>query len=1127
MTQPYQRLAKGPVNLLGIIAGLAVVSSIMLGGGGDVLSIGANVAATAAANTISTGAAAQSPDPFAPCVPAAANAIACENSKPGNPPGEWDIVGSGDANIQGFATEISVNRGETVRFKVDTNSNNYRLDIYRLGYYGGTGARLIATVQPSATLPQAQPQCLTQPSTGLVDCGSWAESASWTAPANATSGIYIAKLVREDGVSGASHIVFIVRDDSGASDLLFQTSDTTWQAYNSYGGNSLYVGSPAGRAYKVSYNRPFNLRGISPYGAAGLFGATYPMARWVEANGYDVSYFSGVDTDRRGAKILEHRVFLSVGHDEYWSGAQRANVEAARNAGVHLAFFSGNTMFWKTRWENSIDGSGTTYRTLVCYKETHANAKIDPLPDVWTGTWRDPRFSPPADGGRPENAVMGTIFTVNAPREDAIKAPEALGKFRFWRNTTVATQSPGQTATVGAGIVGYEWDEDLNNGFRPSGLIRLSSNTVNVGAEYLQDYGSTFGSGTATHSLTLYRHSSGALVFSAATIRWSWGLDDHHDLIMASSNPPPDAIVRQATVNLLADMGVQPATLQPGLVATGPSTDTLSPASTITSPSAGATVALGTTVNITGIATDTGGGLVAGVNVSVDGGLSWNPVTGTTSWNYSWTPTTLGSATIKAIAVDDSGNAQNTPTEINVTVIQPPPPTCPCSVWGSGAAPANPGANDGAAVELGLKFRSNIDGYISGVRFYKGGAANGGTHVGRLWTSAGTLLGTVTFASETASGWQQALFQNPIPVTANTTYVVSYFAPQGHYAADLNYFASSGVDNGPLRALSNSSAGGNGVYRYGSTGGFPTDTFLSSNYWVDVVFTTTPSGPDTTPPTVTSFSPAAGANNVNAGANVTVTFSEAMDAASVNGTTVELRDPSNAMAPATVSYNAASFTATLDPTASLAAGVTYTARVRGGSADPRVKDLAGNALAADLTWTFTTAAAPPATSYSMWAPTATPTNPLENDGDAVELGVKFSSDSDGVITGVRFYKGGPANGGTHVGHLWTSSGTLLGTVTFASETASGWQQALFPTPIPVTANTTYVVSYLAPQGNYAADLNYFASSGVDNGPLRALSNALAGGNGVYRYAPTGGFPTNTYQSSNYWVDVVFIAPGPP
>ena len=165
--------------------------------------------------------AAQLPDPFAPCTPPAANAIVCENSKLGNPASEWDIVGAGNANIQGFATEISVNRGEIVRFKIDTSSNNYRLDIYRLGYYGGSGARLITTVQPSAPLPQNQPACLTESATGLVDCGNWAESASWTVPANATSGIYIAKLVREDGVSGVSHIAFIVRDDTGASDLLF------------------------------------------------------------------------------------------------------------------------------------------------------------------------------------------------------------------------------------------------------------------------------------------------------------------------------------------------------------------------------------------------------------------------------------------------------------------------------------------------------------------------------------------------------------------------------------------------------------------------------------------------------------------------------------------------------------------------------------------------------------------------------------------------------------------------------------------------------------------------------------------------------------------------------------------
>ena len=381
----------------------------------------------------------------APCDAPIVSQVACENTKAGNPASEWDVSGAGSAAIQGFATDISVDQGSTIQFKVDTPASDYRLDIYRIGYYSGAGARRVATVQPSAALPQAQPTCQNQAATGLIDCGNWAVSASWTVPGDAVSGIYFAKLVREDGTAGSSHIVFVVRDDDGSSHLLFQTSDTTWQAYNAYGGNSLYTGSPAGRAYKVSYNRPFTTRDNAP--EDWVFNAEYPMVRWLERNGYDVSYSSGIDTDRRGAELLEHRAFLSVGHDEYWSGAQRANVEAARAAGVHLGFFSGNEVFWKTRWENSIAGTSTPNRTLVTYKETHDNGKIDPLPLTWTGTWRDPRFSPPADGGRPENALTGQIFTVNGPATVGIRVPAADGKMRFWRNTTVATQAAGATAS--------------------------------------------------------------------------------------------------------------------------------------------------------------------------------------------------------------------------------------------------------------------------------------------------------------------------------------------------------------------------------------------------------------------------------------------------------------------------------------------------------------------------------------------------------------------------------------------------------------------------------------------------------------------------------------------------------
>jgi len=152
------------------------------------------------------------PAAAAPCDQPIANEIACENTKPGNPASEWDVSGSGSASIQGYATSIGVDQGETVSFKVDTPSTDYRIDIYRMGYYGGSGARKITTIQPSASLPQNQPGCQTTTSTGLIDCGNWGVSASWAVPADAVSGIYLAKLVREDGTAGSSHMVFVVRD---------------------------------------------------------------------------------------------------------------------------------------------------------------------------------------------------------------------------------------------------------------------------------------------------------------------------------------------------------------------------------------------------------------------------------------------------------------------------------------------------------------------------------------------------------------------------------------------------------------------------------------------------------------------------------------------------------------------------------------------------------------------------------------------------------------------------------------------------------------------------------------------------------------------------------------------------
>jgi hypothetical protein len=150
---------------------------------------------------------------------------------------------------------------------------------------------------------------------------------------------------------------------------------------------------------------------------------------------------------------------------------------------------------------------------------------------------------------------------------------------------------------------------------------------------------------------------------------------------------------------------------------------------------------------------------------------------------------------------------------------------------------------------------------------------------------------------------------------------------------------------------------------------------------------------------------------------------------------------------------------------------------------------------------------------------ATPSNVTSNDPNAVNLGVKFQASTNGTITGIRFYKG-PSNTGTHVGALWSTSGTLLASATFTNETASGWQQVNFSSPVSITANTTYIASYQTNTGEYSYDANYFASS-FTNGPLTAPSSSSSGGNGVYSYGSANLFPSNTYNANNYWVDVVF------
>jgi hypothetical protein len=428
-----------------------------------------------------------------------------------------------------------------------------------------------------------------------------------------------------------------------------------------------------------------------------------------------------------------------------------------------------------------------------------------------------------------------------------------------------------------------------------------------------------------------------------------------------------------------------------------------------------------------------------------------------------------------------------------------PTATCTaCTIWPSTAAPVTVDAADTSPVELGVKFKSDVNGSITGIRFYKG-TGNTGTHVGSLWSATGTKLASVTFTGESASGWQQATFATSVAITAGTVYVASYFAPVGHYSGDGAYFAS-GVDNAPLHALKDGTSGGNGVYAYAGASTFPSNTYNSANYWVDVVFTNAPAA---IPGAVTGVSATAG------DASAVVSWTAPSDGGSpLTSYTVTPYVGTTAQTPTTVSGSPPATSATVS---GLTNGTAYTFRVAATNAVGQ-----GPASAASSPVTPAGTSCSPCT---IWPSTATPATVDVADTSSVELGVKFKSDVSGSITGIRFYKGA-GNTGTHVGSLWSATGTKLASVTFTGESASGWQQATFATPVAITAGTVYVASYLAPVGHYSANGSYFTAA-VDNPPLHALKDGTSGGNGVYAYGGASTFPINTFNSANYWVDVMF------
>jgi hypothetical protein len=1094
------------------------------------------------------------------CAP---NAIALENRKPGVDPAVWDIPGGNDdAALLGYATDMSYAPGQTLQLKVNAEPPppQYSVTIYRIGWYGGKGARQIASFVQNAPVDQPACQSVVDP----VDCSNWSVTDTWPIPPGQISGVYVAKLlpIPQNGSNG-SHVLFVIRDDVGGSDLLFQTADVTWLAYNPYPTQSIFGGTPTSLyngARRVRYDRPLR-RSVAEY-VRTFFGSEYHLVRFLERNGYDVSYFAGVDTARRGAEIAEHRLFLAVGHDEYWSREMRDAVDAARDGGTSLAFLSGNLMFWKTRWEDD-------FRTLVGYKSSTFGHPDDP--GGFTASWRDVRYQDEGDPAEPENSTTGLIFGSNGVSIGEVRVPQADGQLRLWRGTRAQSAGACEVTELAPQTIGIEWDHDQDNGHRPPGLFRLSSSNVDD-AEQLVGPGTGAAGGLfasiaqANHHVTEYRHAtSGALVLNAGTIDWTHGLDRNHMVQPYTNNAGNlDMTMMQAMANFMADVGAQGATPIDYCPATA-SSDATPPSSQILSPAPGAVVRLGSSVEITGSANDTGG-RVAAVELSLDGGATWQRTEGRDSWHYRWRPLAVDDYTLLSRAVDDSGNLQPAPNARAVAVGCP----SPCSIWPPSTTPVI-AHQPSVPVELGIRFRPDDAGSVRAIRFYAN-AANTGPHAVHLWTDAGALLGTATAAASAVTGWREAVFAAPVPVSGGEMYVASYFTSTGYSATQ--HALDSGWYRQPLGALASG-----GVYTYGAAGPlFPVATFENSSYWVDVDFV--PAG--TTPRTVFSDAVPASPNHFDAaasldpnGVEVGLRFRSAVDGVvrairfyraddslpqivnlwlvlDVPTPLAPVADDAGTPQTGFILESGKVFAGTgtgwttvpLARPVAIEANTTYVASYHTRErfaldAGYFTAPVANAPLVAELgvyrygESAFPESATTPSHNYwvdvefspsapgehRLWSEATVPPTPHFADPTEVEVGVRFTPEVSGFVDGVRFYKH-PSNGGAHTGTLWSGAGAELRTGTFTAETSCGWQELRFATPVAVTAGATYMASYHSTTG-YAGTRDYF---GAWSPPLRAVDAGL--GIGAYRYGAHA-FPDQAFQRSIYYVDVIFRSSATP
>jgi YD repeat-containing protein len=786
-------------------------------------------------------------------LPSTASAVTCPN---GNfVVQENNCAGAGSSGYQltndssdvaGYATKTSFAKGENVPLKIARNlptfGSGVDISVYRTGYYGGDGSRLILTANNVAVNNTMACNALNM-NTGEYSCANW--NVTYTIPGSSLpgTGVYVAKIrTRDTGIE--NRILFIVRDDNRAieSKILVVLPTATWQAYNTWGGKSLYFDklgqgntvSGTQRAVKVSFDRPLD----NDRDRDGYFGPDFDMVSWLEQQGYDVSYTDDVAAHQNPAELKQHKIVLITGHSEYWSLEEFNGVKAAIASGTNIASFSANTAYWKIRYEN-----GT--RSMVCFKTVQGDGSggsgrvtpndwgpdgaagtaddalgldqkagtADDHPENSTTTFRD-NGAPDGDlnapvGGRvgpdmPENQLFGVMYVGdNDDLNYKLTVPGASAGDRTWRNAGLPTNTATQ---LGDGITGWEWDavptqaQYLSK--QPAGVVKLSASDTTGGTpSWLLDEGrqrSTIPPSPQPGTVNAVRYTapSGAKVFASGTMQWAWGL--------GYENVPA---IRQATYNILSDMAVQPDS--PAGVTLDPVGNTPPSAAFTWTPT---TVKPNQAATFNASASADPGGSIVKYEWDWDGDGTFDQTT--TSSSVTHTYTTEADYDVR-LRVTDNGGATDL-TVRTVTVLDNIAPTASFTVSPTPAVVGQTVSYDGSP-------SADADGTVAKYEWDLDGNGTYETNTGttKTTTKAYTATGTFTVGLRvTDNGGKTATATQPVTINSGG---VSRYSDNILDTAGLVSYWRLGETGGPTAADSKGSSPATVTGTFGVPGGVAFD----------------------------------------------------------------------------------------------------------------------------------------------------------------------------------------------------------------------------------------------------------------------------------------------------------------